>query len=254
MKIQIFSDLHLGMNDISPKDIIKPADLYIDAGDTGELGETINFYTLPIWNDKKVFFVSGNHTYYFHEYEPTNNLLKLTFKNSKVANVSFLQNRYCEYDDFVIIGATLWTDYNLFRQPVSDMIYCQNRINDYNFIQITDKIKLTPEHTTNLFKYSLSYLKKTVRKFHKKRVIIVTHHAPSDRSCLEEYRTDHTSAAFVSSLENFILDNPNIKLWIHGHVHNANDYMIGDTRIISNPYGYQAYGESRNYKAKIIDF
>ena len=28
------------------------------------------------------------------------------------------------------------------------------------------------------------------------------------------------------------------KLWIHGHTHDRCDYVIGDTRVIANPFGY----------------
>ena len=31
------------------------------------------------------------------------------------------------------------------------------------------------------------------------------------------------------------------KLWIHGHMHNRSDYMIGDTRIVCNPRGYAGH-------------
>jgi hypothetical protein len=27
-------------------------------------------------------------------------------------------------------------------------------------------------------------------------------------------------------------------VWIHGHIHSAHDYEVGDTRIVSNPRGY----------------
>lgn len=252
MKIQIFSDIHTGINYIDPEDIVKPADLYLDAGDTGELQETLDFYDNKIWKNKKVCFVAGNHTYYWNEYEKTNKFLRNLYKPTRKANVSFLQNRYIEYPDYVIIGTTLWTDYNLFGSKYNDMIYCRTKINDYRTIFITNKLKMTPEYTTNLFKKSYEYLTKTVKKFHRKKCIILTHHTPSMESCLDIYRTDHTSSAFASSLENFILDNPNIALWVHGHVHNSSDYMIGNTRIICNPLGY--YNENNHYETKIIDF
>ena len=44
------------------------------------------------------------------------------------------------------------------------------------------------------------------------------------------------------------MDNPNMKLWIHGHVHNNFDYMIGDTRVICNPRGYEMYQENFEFK------
>jgi len=46
------------------------------------------------------------------------------------------------------------------------------------------------------------------------------------------------NAAFVNSLDEYIIDHPQIKLWAHGHVHDRWDYMIGETRIICNPHGY----------------
>ena len=42
---------------------------------------------------------------------------------------------------------------------------------------------------------------------------------------------------------NLILKYPNIKLWCHGHIHQSKDYMIGNTRIICNPRGYEAWDE-----------
>jgi len=39
-------------------------------------------------------------------------------------------------------------------------------------------------------------------------------------------------------MEDFILDNENIKVWVHGHMHDPVDYMIGETRVLANPRGY----------------
>lgn len=44
---------------------------------------------------------------------------------------------------------------------------------------------------------------------------------------------------FVNSLEDMLIDS-NIPLWIHGHCHDPFDYMIGNTRIVCNPYGYMS--------------
>jgi hypothetical protein len=46
------------------------------------------------------------------------------------------------------------------------------------------------------------------------------------------------NGGYASSLDEFILDNPNIKVWVHGHMHDPNNYVIGDTRVLSNPRGY----------------
>jgi predicted phosphodiesterase len=39
-------------------------------------------------------------------------------------------------------------------------------------------------------------------------------------------------------------NRPQIRLWVHGHMHNASDYMLGTTRVVCNPRGYTGY-ESR---------
>ena len=49
------------------------------------------------------------------------------------------------------------------------------------------------------------------------------------------------NCAYFSRLSDFILDHPQIKTWVHGHVHNFTDYMIGDTHVLANPRGYVGY-------------
>jgi hypothetical protein len=51
------------------------------------------------------------------------------------------------------------------------------------------------------------------------------------------------NGGYHSHLEYFIMDHPQIKTWVHGHMHDAVDYMIGETRILSNPRGYKGYEE-----------
>ena len=51
------------------------------------------------------------------------------------------------------------------------------------------------------------------------------------------------NGAYSSDLSEFILANPQIKLWTHGHTHDVFDYMIGSTRVVCNPRGYHLYEE-----------
>ncbi|NBT05096.1 MAG: metallophosphoesterase, partial [Proteobacteria bacterium] len=47
------------------------------------------------------------------------------------------------------------------------------------------------------------------------------------------------NGAYVSDLDQLILDHPAIKVWSHGHTHTSFDYMIGDhCRVVCNPRGY----------------
>ena len=57
-----------------------------------------------------------------------------------------------------------------------------------------------------------------------------------------------TNGAYSSNLDDFIINNPKIKTWIHGHTHESFDYMIGSTQIVCNPRGYI------NYEARAEEF
>lgn len=83
----------------------------------------------------------------------------------------------------------------------------------------------------------MKWLKEEVKKHQGEKFIIVTHHAPSLRSIPKSYRTDSLSAAYASHLDSFV-ESSGAKLWIHGHIHTQQDYMIGNTRVICNPRGY----------------
>ena len=73
-------------------------------------------------------------------------------------------------------------------------------------------------------------------------VVVCGHHAPSKSSTKPGYARDvQMNGCYSSDLSEFILDHPRIKLWTHGHTHDPFDYMIGTTRIVCNPRGYDGY-------------
>jgi len=68
---------------------------------------------------------------------------------------------------------------------------------------------------------------------------VVTHHAPSPKSIPKRHSGSSIGAAYASDLEPIIEEN-SATMWIHGHIHDQQDYVVGDTRIIANPRGYPA--------------
>jgi Icc-related predicted phosphoesterase len=117
-------------------------------------------------------------------------------------------------------------------------------MNDYKVIQnfYEDKglyHKLTPEHTLTEHRKTLEYFKFMLEEKRDMPVVIITHMAPSFQSVNEKFKHDTTTnGGYASELSEFILDHPNIRVWVHGHMHDPVDYMIGDTRILANPRGY----------------
>jgi hypothetical protein len=65
------------------------------------------------------------------------------------------------------------------------------------------------------------------------------------------------NGGYSSSLDEFIVDHPQIKLWTHGHTHELFDYMVGETRVVCNPRGYVGHERGSEaldpYRAKIIE-
>lgn len=77
-----------------------------------------------------------------------------------------------------------------------------------------------------------------------KRVVIVTHHAPSfTGTCSPEHKGSMVGSAFctelLSSLEKRWRGGEMVRLWVFGHTHFSTDFSTrGGTRIIANQKGY----------------
>lgn len=253
MKIKVFSDLHCDINNCyNPVeffgDIEEPVDFYLDCGDCGELDATMQFYLRPYWMNKKVYAVAGNHTYYARTFNDTNSTLK-----KFGSNIKFLNNECVDLsEDVCLIGATLWTDFKLFGDREQAKEVCMWGINDYNYIVDDRNYTILPEDTYRQFQSSYLYIQAKVEANPNKKFIIMTHHAPSIQSVKDDYKTDIISAAFASNLEDFINANPNIKYWVHGHVHNQSNYKIGECQVIANPYGYNMCNESYGFDPNLV--
>jgi hypothetical protein len=62
------------------------------------------------------------------------------------------------------------------------------------------------------------------------------------------------NGAYSSSLDEYIMDHPQIKLWTHGHTHEDFDYMLRSTRVVCNPRGYIKYEErADNFQLKTVE-
>ena len=115
------------------------------------------------------------------------------------------------------------------------------------YIEIGKKKKqepstLCPEDVVPEHKAIVEYIRTVIEGKFDEKFVVVGHHAPSRQSTHPRYKHDVLmNGAYSSSLDEFILDHPQIKLWTHGHTHEDFDYMIGTTRVFCNPRGYINY-------------
>lgn len=280
MKLCCMSDLHLDVNQNYEFNLTHDKDIFtIIAGDISGFSDFRDrWLQKQIKSGYRGLFVEGNHIVYNYEQISLDERYK-QLKQDYKKEFKFLENS-CYYDkneNILFIGATLWTDFNLDKKQPISMSAAELYMNDYQFkcIKIlkakeyerNNKIaaknrwndgvrRLQPIDTLKFFKKSIKYLQKTInnykQKYDVKKIVIITHHAPCSLSIASKYKGNISNNYYVSDLSNFILDNPEIKLWVHGHLHNSSDYMIGDCRVICNPRGYVQYGESINFNPNLI--
>lgn len=272
MKINILSDLHLDINKEIPFSLANRDIFTIVCGDiSANTAQTVK------WMNENVqhgVFVEGNHVGYAskHSIQYLENFLSKYYPLE--APVSYLLNNYKIVNDVVFVGGILWTDFKLFGEgnQVFSMNSAQIGINDfnYNYVNIDNlpeekernfrKLqglnivrKLHPNDCVSMFDATLCAIKSACEQFPDKKIVVVTHHAPSEQSVAPMYKTDKSSPAFASNLERFILEHPNIVLWCHGHIHSRSDYFIDKCRVICNLRGYEKYENTDFESSFIID-
>ncbi|MCA1746720.1 MAG: metallophosphatase, partial [Bacteroidales bacterium] len=84
---------------------------------------------------------------------------------------------------------------------------------------------------------SVRWMREQFEHYKGRKIVVVTHHAPSMHSVADKYKQSVYSAAFASHLDELV-EGSGAALWIHGHSHGFFDYHIGDTRVICNSRGY----------------
>jgi Icc-related predicted phosphoesterase len=188
------------------------------------------------WNN--IIILLGNHEHYSGRWENTENIMREEF--SHYSNIHLLEQNKLVINDIVFLGATLWTDMNK-NDPIT-MMSIRSEINDYKYIANFNDVniwnKLSPYTTVAKYHETFTWLQQMIAE-DKRKTVVATHHAPSFRSIHKKYRGQFIqNGAYASILDEFIMDNPHIILWAHGHIHNRFDYQIDNTRIICNPLGY----------------
>ena len=244
MKIHLASDLHL---EFAPLEL-PGGDILILAGDACEVidygvNENIQkFFEQEIPKYGRVLYVMGNHEHYNGNIDKTANYLR----SNLPYNVTLMDNDAMMIDGVLFVGATLWTDCN--KKDWATMWTVQKNMTDYHCIKKAREGKqgelrrLVPEDTMEEHHKTLEFFKNTFKNNPNTPTVVITHHAPTFMEIEERYQDQHLmNGAYCSDLSELILDNPQIKVWCHGHQHNHKDYMLGSTRILANPRGYIPY-------------
>lgn len=255
MQIRVLSDIHIDINENYPIPEFKDDIFTIVAGDiSGD--PVVSSYWIED-NIKHGVFVHGNHDLVYNKLEQPLQEQKLIFKNKFPldANVSYLDNQYKIIDDIVFIGCCLYTDYKYNGSVNKNMKIALKGLNDFKWGQIEENgkiVKLEPRHYLAMFNESFAFIKHTLKKFKDKKCVLITHHCVSPLQIDPKYFSSSINASFVSDLTEFIEKQDNLALVVTGHTHTSSDLMIGNTRVICNPYGYRGWEHNTNFNPDLI--
>lgn len=247
MKLALVSDIHLEFGDI---DIVntESADVLILSGDictardlvknNSHHERTVQFWHTASEQYDQVVYVLGNHEHYGSDYRKTQKIMQDFFDVNGLDNIHLLEKSSVEIGGILFVGGTLWTDFDNGNPLIKQ--HGQLYMNDYRAIKDSHKsnYKLYPEAIWMDHVACKNYILDTLEANPDQPTVVVGHHAPSRQSIAEQYRGDPGNGLYASSLEDIMLDNPQIVLWTHGHTHDPFDYVIGETRVVCNPRGY----------------
>ena len=257
MKLQIFSDLHVDVAPVKKITIAHDVDIVVVAGDTCE-GVLHAFEHLrrivPI--HIPIVMTMGNHEFY-RRFVPDE--LALARSHGPTFNIHVLENDTVTLsgvrvsDSVRLVGASLWTNYRIFGEAnqAAVMNACARGMNDHRLIGWQKKpwLRFRPQEAALLHHQSKAAIIETLAVPFAGPTVVLSHHAVHWDSIHPRFRSDPLTGAFVSD-QSELIERYQPTLWVHGHVHNSSDYLVGNTRVLCNPHGHG--NENPNFNGGLV--
>ncbi|WP_394755602.1 metallophosphoesterase [Rhodoferax sp.] len=274
MRLQLISDLHL---ERCPDFVAKAApdvDVLVLAGDIGsyQVGSRLTESDFGLarfsplqpgapW--PQVLYVPGNHEYDGLDYAQTHARLRDTCDR---LGITWLEREVLTLGRVRFIGSTLWSDFDAFAGAEIDLTRQLQlrqkayRAADYYLRKNTTLRQGAPMLADAIRALSLvaqDWLRQALRQPFDGSTVVVTHFAPSLRSADARYGLTPGTAGFCNALDELL---PYAQLWLHGHLHCANDYVVEGNaegrdfacRVVANPLGYASKNEQVGFRPDLV--
>lgn len=241
--IWILSDLH-GDHGVGyqPPVVAPDCDVIVVAGDAfGRLSTRALYYVADALRDadRPIVYVPGNHDFW---------QANVDLEVGKARDVADRLGIHLLADGEALvlagtrfIGATLWTDYDVFGMTALSQQVALRGMLDFRLMRRgLDYGHVAPEDLRDIHFVHRARIEAHLAVPFDGSTVVVTHHAPHPRSLRAGRATEPMDAAFASDLSALILDPGAPALWVHGHVHESRDYVVGGTRVVCNPHGYRS--------------
>lgn len=205
LTLQYISDIHLEHKSTYPR--IPIVSKYMAL--LGDIGNPFadnykEFVRYVSENTDRVFLVPGNHEFWHHKQPEEKVHEELMSMCDKLKNVEYLSNKSIKFNNYNILGTTLWVP------------FYENKYNE-NVKWLTDNIVNTTNENT----------------------IVLSHYLPSFKLIVPKYWTkeyEHLQKQYASNLEHLM--KPNVKFWLCGHSHSTNHAIINGVYCGINAYGH----------------
>ena len=229
MKLHILSDIHLEFAPFDPPET--DADVVILAGDIGLGPPAVEWAAVTF--RQPVVYVPGNHEYYGGHLQNTLTRMRRTAEGTQVR---VLDGEAITLGPVRFLAATLWTDFQIMRDPQRAQREAEAHMTDYRRIKAAAYRPLRATDLRAAHFDARRFLERSLQQPFDGPTVVISHHAPSPRSISNRWRSSHLNAAYASDLE--LLMGREVALWVHGRTHDSLDYNVRDTRVVCNPRGY----------------
>lgn len=259
MKIQLLSDLHLETDPTFVAQPLPGADLLVLAGDIGSYRQGSRLerddFGLGDYSPRHgwptpVLYVPGNHEYDNVDFDETHARLQ---DLCRALDIQWLERETTVIGGVRFVGTTLWTDFDALAAPDDTLGEALKkrakafRAADFYLEKAEMRRHGAPFMAEQMREQGLAcqqWLDAALRVPFDGTTVAVTHFAPTLASADPRYGVTPGTAGFCNALDGLL---PLADVWIHGHLHCAQDYVKDGCRVIANPLGYAKKGEQADF-------
>ena len=270
MNIQLLSDLHLETHPHFVPEFAPGAEVLILAGDIGSYQEGSMLVTqgdhdfglarfspradLAAW-PVPVFFVPGNHEYDGMPFEEAHARLQETCERLQI---TWLHRRVKVMNGVRLIGCTLWSDFEALvpqQGPLTQQLKAREkaeRAADFYLRKTGTTLDGQPFLSAAVraqAQADQAWLTQALSEPFAGPTVVITHFAPSLKSADPRYGLTPGTAGFCNALDHLL---PKANVWMHGHLHCAQDYVHEGCRVVANPLGYARKNEQLAFETRKI--
>lgn len=246
LRIQYVSDLHLEFPQnrqwLAKHPLEVTGDILLVAGDSAYLdlpdsnSDTYSAYQFWDWASehyKQVIVCFGNHDFYgYYDLATMSNGFCKEIRH----NVYAYYNNVVHLDGIDLIVSTLWSKIKPY-----DAFLTEKNVSDFYRIKYNGH-RLTADDFNREHERCLAFIEQAISESDAEKIIVVTHHVPTQLCTAVEFKNSTINGAFTVELGEFIADH-RIDYWIYGHSHRNIKAQIGETLIMSNQLGYVSDNE-----------